>query len=236
MTFPLKMEEQQDQEKNDSLLTPEQLSPGLREILGLIMLAKVISGFSSAIYICKKLKVSIHVKRILLSEAVFLIAETILMTVGYVQVTWLRIKDSISCGLLVDLIPLTLMFHILLTMMLAKLRYKMAEAIGNQKVVDDGMIQKRFWICLSLCLSLIVVLMLMSSLFGIHSSFLAPKCNPTANDKVNFIIVFMLASVVGSIVSFYYDHKLFLFIKEYNARYADVIAPWSTDPFNNVSE
>ena len=107
------------------------------------------------------------------------------MSIGYVQVTWFGIHEAFSCGLLVDLIPLSVLFHITLTMFLAILRCYMAEKVGQNKVPDDDKIERKFYQGLATISGMILVLLILA-MAGIHSSFLAPKCYGEAFEKVNF--------------------------------------------------
>lgn len=208
----------------------EYLSPGLRETLAAIAVLKAVSSITSLKYIIKDLKVSLHVKRVLIAEAVFLMIDVVLTSIGYVQAFWLDIKTSMSCGFVVDLIPLTLMFHIVLTMMLAIMRsYKTSKVIKN-KVADDVLIKDRFYQGLALISVIILALIILGAAFGIHSSFLAPKCHHGEYEGVNFVFAFAAISLVSSAVTFYYDLNLVFLIRDYNRSNADFMVSWSNKP------
>lgn len=208
----------------------ENLSPGLPETLGLIAGLKAVSSITSLKYIIKDLKVSMHVKRVLIAEAVSLMIDVVLASVGYIQVFLLDIKTSMSCGFVVDLIPLTLMFHIVLTMMLAIMRSYKTDKVIKNKVADDILIKDRFYQGLALITLVILALIILGAVFGIHSSFLAPKCLEVDYKSINFVFAFAAISFVCSVITFYYDLKLVFMIKDYNISNRNLMVSWSCHP------
>ena len=188
----------------EEVLLFDEPSTGFEIALGVLILSKAIGSILSLKLIIKDLNVCLHVKRILVSDVAFLFICSILMGTGYVLIFWLELKNSMSCGLLVDIIPLMNMFHGLLAMMISMLRYHM-----NDKIfIDDSKIKTWFIDGMIVVALLILILILLSLFFGVHISFLAPKCYVQIVRRINLVYIYGFISFTSIAIISWHDISL----------------------------
>ena len=123
----------------------EEISQEASITMAVLIITQMITSIAAIFYIKKVLKVSAHFKRVLYSEATFLLTASMAMAIGYSLIVFGKFKNSVSCGLLIDAIPLTVMFNSFLAMSLAALRYFLAKRTEESKNMNDETIKVNFF-------------------------------------------------------------------------------------------
>ena len=168
----------------------DHLIPGFREVLAFLILSKAVCGILSLKYIINDLNINENIKKILAAEAIFLFLTSTLAVVAYVLLFVLDMKNSVRCGFIIDMIPITGIVNSFMALMLSILRYYMAGRTNHSNKI-------RTWIYDGLTFISVVflILVILSAIFGVHASFLASKCYVPIVRRTNLIHVFGLASV-----------------------------------------
>ena len=81
------------------------LSPIVKSYLSVAEALGIIGSCISLRYIILKLKVSVHIKRALIAEAIFILIGSVLSAIGLFNIVWNEVTNSVTCGLMIDWIP-----------------------------------------------------------------------------------------------------------------------------------
>ena len=169
----------------------DHLLTGFREILALLILTKAVCGVVSLKYIVNDLNIDENIKKIMAAEAIFLFLTSTMAVIAYLLLFVADLKNSVSCGFIIDMIPITGIVNSFLAMMLAILRYYM---IG--KIHTSANVKTWIYDGLTFISVVFLILVILSAIFGVHASFLAAQCYVPIVRRTNLIHVFGLASVV----------------------------------------
>ena len=201
---------------------------GMIETYLALISAQIVSNLACVIYITKYLKINDHVQRILATQAVLSLISSILSMLGYILAAFLEIENTLSCGLFNDLQAMILIINFILTMGLSIMRYYMAMKVGSNKVIDENLIKKRFFLGFGTLLIVVMIMLIGSLLFGYHISRAAFTCESRDFDSVQLIrIVTGLGYFVPNVITFYFDLQLIYFIKRYNKNTTGILKTWS---------
>ena len=205
-----------------------ELIPGFREASGLVILATSVSSFVCLNYIQSRLKVSVHVKRILIAEGLFTLLGSIIMLAGYIMLNFFEITTGVSCGLFIDTVIIMLLNNHTLNMILSKTRNYMVSRVGKSKVIDDTYPKYLFYKAFTGMILYLSIYIIFSIHFQLHSSFLAPSCHEVGNGGFNFIYIQTGLGCLITVITFYYDVNLIKFVNNFNERNQGSMKIWST--------
>ena len=204
------------------------LSFGILITSSIIIPVKAIANFISIRYISTDFKVSDHVKRILISEASSILFWSVIEFFGLCLI-FLNGQGSFSCGLLFEPIGfgyLTICFHM---MLLATVRFYMAERTGQNKAINDTKVQN--YTVNSIAAFNLVLLILLSLSFGLDFN-ITPLKSYCSGEKAQFdfdIHVFAFLFFPCTLANFYFDIKLVNFVNDFNLRHPNVMVIWSNE-------
>ena len=105
------------------------------------VIAQGLISIGCVYYVVKKLDISEHVKRILISEGLFMLALSTLSGIG-VGITMMETSNDAGCKLRIEPVVLsflTIAFHM---MLLSNVKYDIAKKAGQNKAIDDFKIKE----------------------------------------------------------------------------------------------
>ena len=204
------------------------LSSGILITSSIIIPIKGMANLISIRYISTDFQVSEHVKRILISEASSILLWSAVELLGLFLI-FLKGQGSLSCGLLFEPIGfgyLTICFHM---MLLAIVRFYMAERTGKNKAINDTKVQN--YIVKSILAFNLFLLILLSLSFGLdfNISPLKSYCSSEKTQSDLTIHLFAFLFFPCTLANFYFDVKLVNFINDYNLRHPNVMVIWSNE-------
>ena len=113
-------------------------------VLGTIILIEILSSIFSLYYITNHLKISAHFKRILKSEAIFSFVGSILKNIGFSLISFDH-QNQISCALLIDIVPISIMANNFFAMALAIIRESLAKKVQTHQEFQDENIKTTYF-------------------------------------------------------------------------------------------
>ena len=203
---------------------------GVFELIICLQVSSIIGYCISLRYILRKLKLSKHVTKVLVSGIVPGIVLTFMSGISITAMYYYDIRSTLLCGLAFDTMIILYTINLITGMILSILRQHMAKTVGENKVVNDIKIKNRLNKAYLLEFLVAVVSLLLSISFGIHNTLLTANCS-SYGDFVQ-LPFYMASYFIILSITFHHDIKLLNFVKEYNERTKGQMKLWSFQSSN----
>ena len=166
-------------------------------------------------YIKYKLKVSTHIKKVLFAKGISTLGTLIIQHIGYYGYASNTLQPQVYCTLLIMTVPARCAMNIFFGMVLAIIRFYMADRTGRNLLVDHSKIETYFNVSILVYFIFWALMYFCEAFLGLHYSIFVANCAASKNNPI-IQIVFLLSMMVSILTMLYNDVKLVLFVRNQN--------------------
>ena len=203
------------------------LQPILETVFAFFLSASALTLTLICIFYIKcKLKVTDHVKRVLLFQGVSIVCTLLLQSAGYILSSIGIASKNVSCALLISSAPIRFSLNLFFSMVLSIIRFYMADRTGRNRLVDHLKI-KRYSFASAIMYWLIwIIILACGAIYGIHFSPVGANC-AGVNYNQMLRVIYKSNTIICSIVSILFDVKLVMFVRDQNKTHPIRMEAWT---------
>jgi hypothetical protein len=193
-----------------------EVTPAVSVFLGLSSHCGLITNICSFIYIAKYLKITPHIKKILLIESIYSVFMDIFHIIGLYRVVFGQTMTWTTCSMFVEPLVLTICLSICFSTMISIIRFYMASHTGNNELVDHIKIEKRSNLAIAAIFAFLCCLKYLNVEFQISLSPLIIECAGTEQMWTAPILLRLVVMIAAICTCLYFDVALIKFIRLQN--------------------
>ena len=161
-----------------------------------------------------RLKVTFHVKRVLLFQGISIVSTLLLQSAGYIIEIIGTTNRNVSCALQISSAPARFAMNIFFTMALAIIRFYMADRTGRNRQVNHAKIKEYSFASAIVNWLIWIVVFACGPILGIHLVPIAAEC--AGSDGYSLTSIFSVLNIICLAISIIYDLKLVKFVRQQN--------------------